>query len=298
MQVDFGTGARCRNHEGKFIKTHVFRAVLSHSRKGYSEAVTQMTVERFIEVLENAFWRLGGVPKVVLFDNASCAVKHADWYDSELHPKIIDFCKHYHFVLVTTRPRTPRHKGKVERGIGYVKNNALKSLTFDSLAAQNEHLDRWESSVADNRVHGTTKKQVKQCFEIERERLQPLPKERFPYYEEGRRMVSRDGHIAVKHAFYSAPPEYLGCEVWVRWNSKVLRMLNDRMEVIATHCIKERGRFSTLDEHIVPEKVHGIEKGLQFLLKKVRFLGLRQLVGPNCLLKNVESKQLDRFKVF
>jgi hypothetical protein len=274
MQVDFGTGARCKNHEGNLVKTYVFRAVLSHSRKGYSEAVRQMTVERFIQVLENAFWRLGGVPKVVVFDNGSCAVKQADWYDAELHPKINDFCKHYQFALVPTRPRTPRHKGKIERGIGYVKNNALKSKVFDSLAAQNEHLDHWESTVADTRIHGTTKKHVGHVFkQVELATLQPLPQERFPFYEEGRRKVSRDGHIAVKHAFYSAPPEYMGSEVWVRWNSKMLRILNDRMEVIATHCTKERGRFSTLDEHIVPEKIHGIEKGLQYLLRKVRFLG-------------------------
>ena len=44
MQVDFGSGARCKNHEGKWIKTYVFRSVLSHSRKGTSEAVTAMTV--------------------------------------------------------------------------------------------------------------------------------------------------------------------------------------------------------------------------------------------------------------
>lgn len=110
LQVDFGIGAKCQNAQGKWIKTHVFRAVLSHSRKGYSEAVTQLTIERFIQVLENTFWRLGGVPTVVVFDKRSCAVKHADWYDAKLHPKINDFCKHYGFALVPTQPRTPRHK--------------------------------------------------------------------------------------------------------------------------------------------------------------------------------------------
>jgi hypothetical protein len=63
-----------------------------------SEAVTRLTDERFIQVLENAFWRLGGVPKVVVFDNGSFAVKHADWYDAEHHPKFVDFCKHYGFA--------------------------------------------------------------------------------------------------------------------------------------------------------------------------------------------------------
>lgn len=169
-----------------------------------------MTVECFIQVLENAYWRLGGVPEVAVFDNGSCAVKHADCYDAELHPKIIDFCKHYGFALVPTLPRTPRHKGKIERGIGYVKSNAFKGTIFESLAAQNEHLAQWESTVADTRIHGTTKKQVGLWFEQHaRSSLQPLPRERFPYYEEGRRKVSRDGHIAMKHAFYSVPPEYL-----------------------------------------------------------------------------------------
>jgi len=274
LQVDFGTGAKCENADGKLIKTHVFRAVLSHSRKGYSEAVTRLTIERFIQVLENAFQRLGGVPKVVVFDNGSCAVKHADWYDAELHPKINDFCKHYGFALVPTRPRTPRHKGKTERGVGYVKDNALKARTFASLAEQNQHLDHWEATVADTRIHGTTKKHVGKVFaEIERPALSPLPSERFPFFEEGKRKVSRDGHIAVSHAFYSVPPEYLGREVWVRWNSRVLRILNSRMEVIAIHCTQDKGRFSTLSEHIVPEKIHGIERGIEYLLRKVRFIG-------------------------
>lgn len=285
MQVDFGSGARCKNHEGKWIKTYVFRSVLSHSRKGTSEAVTRMTVEKFLLVLENAFWRLGGVPKVVLFDNGSCAVKNADWYDSELHPKIMDFCKHYKFVLSTTKPRTPRHKGKVERGVGYVKNNALKGREFESLAAQNKFLENWEATVADTRIHGTTKRHVGSHFEqVERQALRPLPVDRFPYYEEGRRKVSRDGHIEVKKAFYSVPPEYLGHHVWVRWNSRTVRILNDCMETIALHCARERG-FSTASEHIAPGKIHSIEKGAEYFLRKVRFIGPQAAKWAEQLLK-------------
>jgi hypothetical protein len=59
MQVDYGTGARCQDAEGKVGKTHVFRLVLSHSRKGYSEAVRRLTTESFIRSLENmrsGFW--------------------------------------------------------------------------------------------------------------------------------------------------------------------------------------------------------------------------------------------------
>ncbi len=52
MQIDFGTGAPCLDRDGKQRRTYVFRAVLSHSRKGYSEAVKGMNVENFLTVLE------------------------------------------------------------------------------------------------------------------------------------------------------------------------------------------------------------------------------------------------------
>jgi hypothetical protein len=68
------------------------------------------------------------------------------------------------------------------------------------------------------------------------------------------------------------PPEYLGRLVWVRWNNRTLRVFNDRMEQIALHARRERG-FSTMSEHIVPEKIHSIEKGVEYLLRKVRFIG-------------------------
>jgi transposase len=274
MQVDYGTGARCQDHQGIYRKTHVFRLVLSHSRKGYTEAVRRLTTESFIRSLENAFRALGGVPKVVVFDNAKSAVIQADWYDPELNPKIIEFCRHYHVTFLPTRPRTPRHKGKVERGVGYAKGNALRGRTFGSLQAQNDHLHRWEKNVADTRIHGTTKRHVGTLFEtVERAALGPLPLELFPLFEEGKRKVSRDGHIEVKRSFYSAPTEYVGCEVWARWNSQVVRILNHRLEQIAIHCRQEIGKFSTLPEHIAHEKINAVERGATYLLGKVRHVG-------------------------
>ena len=274
LQVDFGMGRPCKDHSGTLRKTHVFRAVLSFSRKGYTEAVTRLTTESFIRSLENAFWRLGGVPKTVVFDNAKCVVLKADWYDPELHPKIIEFSKHYGFTLLPTRPATPRHKGKVERGVDYVQENALKGKSFEGLAQQNAYLEHWEKTVADTRIHGTTKKHVGAAFEsTEKGCLGPLPRDRFPFYHEEQRKVSRDGHIAVDRAYYSVPAEYLGHEVWVHWNSQTVRILNHRMESITIHCTKPAGRFSTLDEHIHPAKSHMIERGIEYTLRKVRFLG-------------------------
>jgi len=110
-QVDFGTGAPVVRPEGKRKRPHVFRIVLSFSRKAYSEVVYRQTTENFIRCMENAFWHFGGVARILVIDNLKAAVKNADWYDPDIHPKIQSFCEHYGTVILPTKPYTPRHKG-------------------------------------------------------------------------------------------------------------------------------------------------------------------------------------------
>lgn len=86
-------------------------------------------------------------------------------------------------------------------------------------------------------------------------------------------MVHRDGHVEVGKAYYSAPPEYLGREVWTRWDARTVRIFNHRWEQLAMHVRSEPGRFNTRGEHLVKEKISGIEKGANYLLHKVRLIG-------------------------
>ena len=273
-QVDFGTGAPIIGPDGKRRKTHVFRIVLSHSRKGYSEATFRQTTEDFLGCLENAFTHFGGVPQTLVIDNLRAAVKHPDWFDPELVPRFAAFCTYYGVAVLPTRPYTPRHKGKVERGVAYVQDNALKARAFESLAAQNMHLAEWERTVADTRIHSTTRKQVGKVFEdVERTAMHPVPQERFPFFQEAQRIVSRDGHVEVAKAFYSVPPEYLTRTVWVRWDARLVRILNPRFEQIALHVRHEQGRFSTHGQHIAREKISGLERGTEHLLSRVALVG-------------------------
>ncbi len=273
-QVDFGRGIPITGPDGKRRGTHVFRIVLSHSRKGYSEAVYRQTTEDFIRCLENAFQHFAGVPQTLVLDNLKAGVLQPDWFDPELNPKLRSFAQHYGVAVLPTKPRMPRHKGKIESGVGYVKGNALKGHVFTSLEEENRHLLAWESNVADLRIHGTTRRQVAKMFlEVERPALRPLPLERFPFFHEGRRWVNRDGHVEVARAYYSVPPEYLGRHVWVRWDGRVVRVFNHQFESIAVHVQHERGRFSTQSAHIAPQKISGIERGAAWLLTKTKRIG-------------------------
>ena len=177
-QIDFGTGAAVVIPEGEPLpagcktrrrRTHVLRVVLSHSRKAYSEVVYRQTTDDFIRCIENAFHHFGGVPQTLVIDNLKAAVTKADWSIRNSTRRSSPSASTTARSCCRRKPRTPRHKGTTERGIDYVQANALKGRTFGSLAEQNRHLLEWEHQVADTRIHGTTRKQVRKTFEeIER----------------------------------------------------------------------------------------------------------------------------------
>jgi len=286
-QVDFGRGAPIVMPDGKRRSTWVFRIVLSHSRKGYAEAAHRQTTDDFLRCLENAFAHFGGMPRALVIDNLRAAVTRADWFDPELCPKVRSFAGHYGIAILPTKPYTPRHKGKIERGIGYVKSNALKGRTFASLAEQNQHLLAWETSVADTRIHGTTRRQVKEVFEqAEKPNLLPLSASRFDLFQEALRSVNRDGHVQVAGAYYSVPPEFLGQRLWARWDGRTVRLLDQKMRPIAVHVQRPPGAFSTLPVHIVPEKISGIERGAAWLLRRVEYIGPHATHWAQSMLQN------------
>ena len=272
-QVDYGTGAWIVGEDGKRRKTHLFRIVLSCSRKAYSEVSFTQETECFLRALENAFRHFGGVPETVVIDNLKAGVIKPCVYDPELNPKLRDFAAHYGTCILPSRVRTPRHKGKVERQVGYAQDNALKGRSFKSLAEQNAHLRDWETNVADKRIHGTTRHQVQRMFEEEKPHLAALPPDLFPAFREGRRKVHRDGHVEIAKAYYSVPPEYTRREVWVRHDGRLVEVFNDAMERLCVHAQKEPGRRSTRREHIPPEKISNPELGNEWMLRKAWNIG-------------------------
>jgi transposase len=311
-QIDFGTGAQVIR-DGKRRRPWMFRIVLSHSRKCYSECVWRQSTDDFIQCLENAFAYFAGVPKHLVIDNLKAAVARADWYDPEVHPKLQSFANHYRTIFLPTKAYTPRHKGKIESGVKYAKNNALKGRTFSSLTEQNDFLLDWETRIADTRIHGTTKRQIRLQYEqIERPALLPLPLDRFPFFHESRRTVHRDGFVEVAKAYYSVPPEYVGRRLWVRWDSWLVRIFDDRWKQLIVHARAEPGRFQTADNHIPKQKVSAVERGADSLLRHLALVGphtrqwsealtqargveaVRVLVGLKALARKYPSESLER----
>jgi transposase len=276
-QVDFGSGPPVVDSQGRRRKSWIFRIVLSYSRKAYSEAVRHQDTETFLRCLENSFRFFGGVPQTLVIDNLRAAVTRADWYEPELNPKVAEFARYYGTLILPTRPYHPQHKGKVESSVKYVKNNALKGRSFASMAELNRFLAEWETQVADQRIHGTTRQQVGHRFEqVERAALQSLPALPFPSFQEARRIVHRDSLVEVAKAYYEVPEEYIGREVWARWDARTVRVFNHRREPIAVHARLEPGQFSA------PQQQSSRGRLCRVALNRGYYQRQAETLGPAC----------------
>jgi transposase len=244
-QVDFFQGAPTLDESsGQWKRPWVFRMTLGHSRHGYEEAVWDQTIETFLRLHENAFTDLGGVPKVIRHDNLKAAVVRACLYDPDVNEIYAAFARHWGFTPLPTRPRNPQENGKQERSGSYVKDNALRGRRFNSLAEQNEHLRRWNQTVARLRIHGTTRRQVFAHFlEVEKPALQPLAAEPFAFFRSGERSIHPDGHVEVDGAFYPAPLHLLGQKIRVRWDRNLVRLYHGDTQV-AVYTRLRPGQFA------------------------------------------------------
>lgn len=274
-QIDFGLGAPTLK-AGRYRRPWLFKMTLSFSRHSYEEVVWHQDVHTFLCCHENAFAEFGGVPRVLKIDNLKSGILEPNIFDPVIHPLYAAFAKHYGCVVLPCQVARPEHKGKVESGVKYTQNNALKGRRFESLEEQNAFLRHWNRTWARQRIHGTTKKQVWQLFdEGERQHLQPLPHCAFQFFEVAERSVHIDGHIEVKGAYYSVPHRYLGTRVTVHFNRQWIKVYH-RGEAIAFHAVGDKGRFSTVPSHLPEHKALSQE---QYTIRLLQRCGA---IGPSC----------------
>jgi transposase len=180
LQVDFTTIYRGKKPLKAFVAT------LGFSRMSFVWFTTHERQEAWLEGLRRAFDYFGGVPQTVLFDNAKAIMLNRDAYgvgQHRWHPALLQLAKDDGFLPKACRPYRAKTKGKVERFNGYLKQSFITPLAarlkqsgceLDVVTA-NAEIGAWLETVANCRVHGTTKEQPNLRFIRERDCLQALP---------------------------------------------------------------------------------------------------------------------------
>ena len=254
-QVDFGYMGRFNLADGKSVKVWVFCMVLAHSRYAYYEVVTDQSVLTFINCHIHAFEFFGGIPNWISLDNLKAGVIQPDFYEPLLQEQYSEFLQHYSSVGKPCKVRHPHHKGKVESGVKYVKNNFLKALEHQDYGRLQKDLTDWTINRCNQRVHGTTRKIPVQVFaQIEQAKLLQLPAQRYEVWQWEHRKVSRLGHICFQSSYYSVPYTLAGKTLRIKTNGSIVKVFDGHTEVALHEQSKEKGTYVTRTEHLVPYK--------------------------------------------
>ena len=255
-QVDFGGAGEMGDPKtGEIRKAWAFVMTLSHSRHQYVTFVFDQKVSTWLRCHREAFEYFGGVPKKIVLDNAKCAITKAALYDPVVQRSYRECAEHYGFLISPCRVRTPEHKGKVERGVGYVKGNFLAGRPVMAIPQANVKVLGWIEGVAGMRIHGTTKWRPWERFhEVEAGALLLLPASPYDMGVWKQAKLHPDCHVVVDGAFYSAPHRLIGRLLWVRSNGRDVAIYHD-YERVATHAWGAPGVRRTNPVHYPPGKV-------------------------------------------
>jgi transposase len=253
LQVDFGSTHVQVGEE--LTRVFLFVATLGYSRRTYVLLSLHERQSAWLLGLEGAFRHFGGVTHEVLLDNAKALVDEHNRQTREvkLNDRFRSFCRYWGVTPRACAPYRAQTKGKDERGVGYVKRNAIAGHTFASLDALQAHLDRWMREVADVRVHGTTGEPPIERFERdERRALRPLPsKAPFLQVRELVRRVHTDACVELDTNRYSVPWKLIGEQVSVVVADREVQVLYAGQEV-ARHAQSSLRRSSVIERsHLV-----------------------------------------------
>ncbi len=275
-QVDFGYVGQQPIAVGKKKKAWVFNMRLSYSRLDYYEVVFDQKVRTFIKCHVNAFKYFGGVPKMLKIDNLKAAILLAHFYEPLQQETYRQFSEHYGFDPMPCRVREPQEKGKVESGIKFVKGNFFAGREFSNRQDMERALAYWLNVKCNGRVHGTTKRVPRELFEAEEKNvLKGLPIADFIFPEIVSRIVHKDCHIAVHNSYYSVPHEYVGKEINVVQDDKLIKVRSGDKQ-IAVHSISEvPGTFVTNTSHYPKYKnfSHSSREYLDLYESKMKVIG-------------------------
>jgi transposase len=239
---------------GEIRNAQLFVAVLGASSFTVAQASWTQTLPDFVASHVRTFEAIGGVPQLLVPDNAKVAVIKACLYDPQVNRSYADMARHYGCAVLPARPRRPRDKAKVEQAVLMVERwllGRLRHRTFFGLAEVNaaigELLQRLNEERPIRRL-GVTRRQLLE--EIDRPALKPLPAEPYVLAEWRIRRVGIDYHVEIGAHYYSVPFRFARAEVEVRFTVRTVEIFLKGERIAVHQRMSGNHKHTTLPEHM------------------------------------------------
>ena len=231
FEVDWGHFGAL-NYAGDKRKLYVFALVEAHSRMLYLEFTHSQTFETFVRCHIHAFLALGGVAREIAYDNLATAVAEHDGRLVRFLPRFLGFAREYGFYPRACNRAAGWEKGKVERAIGYTRQNFWPLREFTHLHDVNRQARQWLSEVANQRQHRETRQRPMERFQPAA--LKSLPVIPYDYRDHAELLVHKDLRLQFDGNRYCVPHRYVGRRLIVKADASSVTIY-DRVTEIVTY---------------------------------------------------------------
>ena len=239
---------------GEIRKAQIFVAVLGASSFTFAHASWTQALPDWIDAHVRALEAIGGVPHLLVPDNAKTAVIKACLYDPQINRTYAEMAAHYDTAILPARPRRPRDKAKVEQAVLIVERwllGRLRHRTFYSLAEVNAAIVELMTQLNEERPIrrlGVTRRQLLE--QIDRPALKSLPSEPYEFSEWRTCRVGIDYHIEVAAHYYSVPHRFARAEVDVRLTARTVEIFLKGERIAAHMRMSGNHKHTTVAEHM------------------------------------------------
>jgi len=239
FEIDWGHFGSL-SYQGDARKLYAFCLVECHSRKLYVEFTHSQSFETFVRCHIHAFQALGGVACELWYDNLATAVAEHDGNLVRFQPRFLAFAREYNFLPRACHVRAAWEKGKVERSVGYLRQNFWPLRSFTDLADTNLQVQHWLEEVANQRRHRETGQTPEERFRPEALRL--LPAVTSDYRDTTEAQVYKDLRLAFDGNRYCVPPRYVGHWLTVKADAGTVTIYDQHQEIISYARCWQRGQ--------------------------------------------------------
>lgn len=282
MFVDWAGQTVCieASARGEAFRAYLFVAVLAASNRIFAEAFAHQRLEAWVSAHCRAYEFFGGVPRITIPDNTKTAVVKVCPYEPSLQRSYQEMAQHYDTAIVPARPRRARDKAKVETAVQIAERQILAPLRhrqFFSLEELNREVGRAVAAINAQPFQKLEGSRDSWFESYERDRLLPLPRQRYSLAYWVKAKVNIDHHIVVDKHFYSVPHRLVHQRVEARLTERLVEIFW-RGKRVALHTRSyQKGRYTTIDEH----RPQSHQRHHQWSPSRVIGWARRQ-VGPMC----------------